>query len=57
MIKRYTQFVNEADDANIDETPGVKSLDSSKFTELKDEVKKMVDNTITKSGGEFASFI
>jgi hypothetical protein len=57
MIKRYTQFVNEADDANIDETPGVKSLDSSKFTELKDEVKKMIDNTISKSGGEFASFV
>jgi hypothetical protein len=57
MIKRYTQFVNEADDANIDETPGVKSLDSNKFTELKDEVKKMIDNTISKSGGEFASFV
>jgi ClpP class serine protease len=56
MIKRYTQFVNEAEDANIDETPGVK-LDSNKFTELKDEVKKMIDNTISKSGGEFASFV
>ena len=57
MIKRYTQFVNEADDANIDDTPGVKSLDSNKFTELKEEVKKMIDNTISKSGGEFASFV
>ena len=57
MIKKYTQFVNEADDANIDETPGVKSLDSSKFTELKDEVKKMIEDTISKSGGEFKSFI
>ena len=57
MIKKYTQLVNEADDANIDETPGVKSLDSSKFTELKDEVKKMIEDTISKSGGEFKSFI
>lgn len=57
MIKRYTQFVNEADDANIDEIPGVKPLDSNKFTELKEEVKKMIDNTISKNGGEFNSFI
>ena len=57
MIKKYTQFVNEADDANIDETPGVKSLDSNKFNELKEEVKKMIEDTISKSGGEFKSFI
>lgn len=54
MIKRYTQFVNE--DSSNDENP-IKSLDSNKFSELKEEVKKMIDNTISKSGGEYQSFV
>ena len=55
MIKKYTQFVNEAE--NIDETPGVKSLNPSNYTEIKDEIKSMVEKTIEKSGGEYKSFI
>ncbi len=52
MIKRYTQFVNEADVTDL-----TKSIESNKFTELKEEVKSMIDNTISNSGGEFSSFI
>ncbi len=52
MIKRYTQFVNEADETDL-----TKSIESNKFTELKEEVKSMIDNTISNSGGEFSSFI
>lgn len=53
MIKRYTQFVNEADQP----VDGLKSLDSSNYNETLEEVKKMVDDTIQKNGGELGSFI
>lgn len=56
MIKRYNQFITEADE--VQETPeGVKNLDSTKYTDLQDEIKKMIDNTIENSGGEFDSFV
>ncbi len=55
MIKRYLQFLNEADDTEgID---GIKSLSKDKYSELIDELKSMIDNTIDSSGGEFNSFI
>lgn len=58
MIKRYSQFINEAEvQDSIEETPGVKSLDDSKYTEVKEEIQKMIDNTIQKSGGEVNTFI
>lgn len=50
MIKRYNQFIKEADEP-------VKNVDSSKFSEVKDEIKSMIENTIDKSGGEFNSFV
>ena len=55
MIKRYLQFLNEANDTEgID---GIKSLSKDKYSELIDELKSMIDNTIDSSGGEFNSFI
>lgn len=58
MIKRYSQFINEAEvQDSIEETPGVRSLDDSKYTEVIEEIQKMIDNTIQKSGGELNSFI
>lgn len=51
MIKKYYQFINEADE--VEE----KSSDSSKFTEVKEEIKTMVEKTIENSGGEFKTFI
>ena len=56
MIKKYLQFINEADEATT-ESPVEKSQDSGKYTELKDEVKSMIEKTIEKSGGEFKSFV
>lgn len=53
MIKKYLQFIKEADEAQ----PVGKSQDTSKYTELKDEVKSMIEKTIEKSGGEFKSFV
>lgn len=32
-------------------------LDSGKYTELKSEVKSLIESTIEKSGGEYKSFI
>ena len=35
----------------------IQSLDDSKYTEVKEEINKMIENTIQKSGGELKSFI
>lgn len=51
MIKKYLQFIKE------EAQPIEKSKDSGKYTELKDEVKSMIEKTIEKSGGEFKSFV
>lgn len=50
MVKRYLEFIKEANEE-------VKKVDSSKYTEIKDEIKSMIEKTIEKSGGEFASFV
>jgi hypothetical protein len=50
MVKRYLQFINEANEE-------VQKVDSSKYTEIKDEIKSMIEKTIENSGGEFASFV
>jgi hypothetical protein len=71
MIKRYLQYIKEADEAEsdeattTDETTTGEEVDksetdesaSSKFTELKEELKSMVEKTIEKSGGEYDSFV
>jgi hypothetical protein len=44
MIKNFIQYIKESDE-------------SSKFTELKEEVKSMIEKTIENSGGEFTTFI
>lgn len=59
MVKRYFEFINEADEkkdvqAKPEETD---SSDSSKFNEIKEEVKSMIEDTIKNSGGEFSSFV
>jgi hypothetical protein len=43
-MRKFTTLIKEADDA-------------SKYTEVTDEVKKMIETTIEKSGGEFKSFV
>jgi len=64
MIKRYVQFLTEADEteaqvpeesqATAEETD---ASDSSKYTEVIDEVKSMIEKTVEESGGELKSFI
>ena len=64
MLKRYSQFINEADETEqtvqgqpTEAPEGIKTLDNSKYPEVMEEVQKMIDNTIQKSGGELKSFI
>jgi hypothetical protein len=61
MIKKYSQFINEAEQVEPQDQPekpeGIKYLDDSKYTEVKEEINKMIENTIQKSGGELKSFI
>ena len=46
MIKRYKQFITEANESNTEISQ-----------EIKDSLKEMVDKTIEKSGGDFNSFV
>ena len=56
MIKKYLNFINEADDTSNVE--GIKPLSNTdKYSEIKEEVKKLIDGTIEKNGGEFSAFI
>jgi hypothetical protein len=48
MIKKFVHFINEADET---------VENSQKFTEVKEEIKSMIEKTIEKSGGEFSSFV
>jgi hypothetical protein len=41
-------YIREAEEAPVN---------SSKYTELKDEVKSLIEKTIKNSGGEYASFV
>ena len=59
MIKKYLQFIKEADEVETPKTETqevVKPQSDNKYTELKDEVKSMIEKTIEKSGGDFESF-
>jgi hypothetical protein len=59
MIKKYSQFIKEADEVETPETETQevdKPQSDNKYTELKEEVKSMIEKTIEKSGGEFESF-
>lgn len=59
MIKKYLQFIKEADEVETPETENkeVTPQSDNKYTELKEEVKSMIEKTIEKSGGEFKSFV
>jgi hypothetical protein len=68
MIKKYIEFIKEDDEVEevpTEETPAqgeaqpkeTDESDSSKFTEIKDEVKSMIEKTIEKSGGELNQFV
>jgi hypothetical protein len=59
MLKRYSQFINEADGTSqpTEAPEGIKTLDNSKYPEVMEEVQKMIENTIQKSGGELNTFI
>ncbi len=68
MIKKYIEFIKEADETeevSTESTPAqgeaqpkeTDASDSSKFTEIKDEIKSMIEKTIEKSGGELNQFV
>ena len=48
MVKRYYEFIKE--DESV-------SKDSSKYMDVIDEIKSMIESTIEKSGGELDSFV
>lgn len=60
MIKKYYQFIKEADEVNPTgeaKKSETDASDSSKFPEVIDEIKTMIEKTIKNSGGEFKTFV
>lgn len=62
MIKKYFQFIKEADEVEtegqeVQSEKETDASDSSKFLEVKEEVKSMIEKTIKNSGGEFNEFV
>lgn len=55
MIKKYIDFIKEANEDDLEDSGIVKEQD--KYPELRSEVKKLIENTIDKNGGEFNSFV
>jgi hypothetical protein len=52
MVKRYLDFIKEANEEEVEKPTG----DSSKFSNLIEEIESMIKKTIEKSGGEEGSF-
>jgi hypothetical protein len=50
-IKKYLQFIKEADESEL-----IKK-DDSNYDSIKEDIKKKIEETIEKNGGEFKSFI
>ena len=50
-VKKYLQFIKEADENEVAKTS------DSNYDNLKEDVKKKIEDTIKNSGGEFKSFI
>lgn len=57
MIKKYLQYIKEADEVEEVQSQQETDSDSSKFNDVKDDVKSMIEKTIEQSGGEFSSFV
>ena len=61
MIKKYVDFINEAEEAEagaqVQSEKETDASDSSKFMDVKEEIKSMIEKTIKNSGGEYSSFV
>jgi hypothetical protein len=60
ILEKYYQFIKEADEVNPTgeaQKSETDASDSSKFPEVVDEIKTMIEKTIKNSGGEFKSFV
>lgn len=63
-IKKYSQFLKEEADAEVDlpentlqNEEEISDENHLKYEEVTDELKKLIDQTIEKSGGEFNQFV
>ena len=56
-ITKYLDFINEAEEVEVQSQKETDASDSSKFIEVKDEIKSMIEKTIKNSGGEYKSFV
>jgi hypothetical protein len=41
----------------VSDNIGIKSMDPDNYTDIKDEIKSMIEKTIEAGGGEYKSFI
>lgn len=54
MIKKYLQFIKESDESNSEDNSDITT--ESKFTDLKDEIKSLIEKTVENNGGDYESF-
>lgn len=58
MIKKYLEYIKEADENdNVLNNDDVTTPDENKYSELKEEIKSLIEDTIENSGGEYDSFV
>lgn len=51
MIKKWTQYLKEDNEFDFTSEP------NDNYEELKEEIKTMIENTISENGGEFNTFV
>jgi hypothetical protein len=47
MMKRYLEFIKRQD---VSDNIGIKSMDPDNYTDIKDEIKSMIEKTIEAGG-------
>lgn len=58
MIKKFLQYINEADEFEAEvEKSETDESESSKFVEIKDELKRMIEETIEKDKVDYNGFV
>lgn len=60
MIKKYLNFINEAEQSDFEVVKNQLETDeseSSDFIEVKEHLRELIDKTIEKSGDEFKEFL
>lgn len=51
MIKKFNEYIKE--DVDLDEI----TVDDNKYSDIKEDIKEMIESTIENNGGEYQTFV